>query len=186
MISASTRRLTGGHFEYRDLGAVALKGWAEPIAAWQVLRMSGVERRFEAQHESKLTPLFGRDEELELLLRRWRLATRGEGRVAVLTGDPGIGKSHIALALQVDLPRFRGVVRTWDQGIWSDGILFSSFEPFFDSAPGRAILPSRPARWCGRRAQRRSRTAPSRGRLEGLSLTAASWIIARCRRSKRS
>jgi class 3 adenylate cyclase len=100
VISASTRRLTGGQFEYRDRGAVALKGWTEPVPAWQVLRASGVESRFEAQHESKLTPLFGRDEELELLLRRWRLATQGEGRVVVLTGDPGIGKSHIALALQ--------------------------------------------------------------------------------------
>ena len=100
VISASTRRLTAGHFEYRDLGAVEVKGWAEPIMAWQVLRTSGVESRFEAQHDSKLTPLFGRDEEIDLLLRRWRLATQGEGRVVVLTGDPGIGKSHIALALQ--------------------------------------------------------------------------------------
>jgi class 3 adenylate cyclase/tetratricopeptide (TPR) repeat protein len=100
VISGSTRRLTGGHFEYRDLGAVSLKGWAEPIVAWQVLRTSGVESRFEAQHDSKLTPLFGRDEEIDLLLRRWRIATQGEGRVVVLTGDPGIGKSHIGVALQ--------------------------------------------------------------------------------------
>ena len=100
MISASTRRVTGGQFEYRDRGPVALKGWAEPVRAWRVLRTSGVESRFEAQHESKLMPLFGRDEELELLLRRWRSATQGEGRVVMLTGDPGIGKSHIALALQ--------------------------------------------------------------------------------------
>ena len=100
MISASTRRLTGGQFEYRDRGPVALKGWAEPIPAWQVLRTSGVESRFEAQHESKLTPLFGRDEEFELLIRRWRGVSQGEGRVVVLTGDPGIGKSHITLALQ--------------------------------------------------------------------------------------
>src|SRR5436309_1558842 len=100
VISASTRRLTGGQFEYRDRGPVTLKGWTEPVPAWQVLRTSGVESRFEAQHESKLTPLFGRDEEIELLLRRWRSATQGEGRVVVLTGDPGIGKSHIALALQ--------------------------------------------------------------------------------------
>jgi len=99
VISASTRRLTGGLFEYRDLGAVELKGWAEPIVAWQVLRTSGIESRFEAQHDSKLTPLFGRDEEIDLLLRRWRLATQGEGQVVVLTGDPGIGKSHVALAL---------------------------------------------------------------------------------------
>jgi class 3 adenylate cyclase/tetratricopeptide (TPR) repeat protein len=100
VISASTRRLTGGQFEYRDRGPAALKGWAEPVPAWQVLRTSGVASRFEAQHESKLTPLFGRDEEIELLLRRWRGVSQGEGRVVVLTGEPGIGKSHITLALQ--------------------------------------------------------------------------------------
>jgi class 3 adenylate cyclase/predicted ATPase len=100
VISASTRRLTGGQFEYRDLGPAALKGWAEPLPAWQVLRASGAESRFEAQHETGLKPLLGRDEEMELLLRRWRHATQGEGRVVVLTGEPGIGKSHIALALQ--------------------------------------------------------------------------------------
>ncbi len=100
VISASTRRLAGGQFEYRDRGPVALKGWAEPVPAWQVLGTSDVESRFEALHQGKLAPLFGRHEEIELLLRRWRLASQGEGRVVVLTGDPGIGKSHIALALQ--------------------------------------------------------------------------------------
>ncbi|MEY9742236.1 class 3 adenylate cyclase/tetratricopeptide (TPR) repeat protein [Bradyrhizobium japonicum] len=100
LISESTHQLTDGHFEYRDLGSVALKGWAEPIPAWQVLGISGVESRFEAQHKTQLTPLIGRDEEIELLLRRWRHAASGEGCVVVLTGEPGIGKSHIALALQ--------------------------------------------------------------------------------------
>jgi class 3 adenylate cyclase/predicted ATPase len=99
LICPSTRRLIGGHFDYRDLGAVALKGWAEPLPVWQVLRMSGVQSRFDAMHTTKLPPLFGREEELELLLRRWRHATEEEGRVVVLTGEPGIGKSHIALAL---------------------------------------------------------------------------------------
>ena len=99
LICPSTRRLTGGHFDYRDLGPLALKGWAEPIPVWQVLGTSGVESRFEAMHKTKLPPLFGREEEIELLLRRWRHATQGEGRVVVLTGEPGIGKSHIALAL---------------------------------------------------------------------------------------
>ncbi|MGA7490367.1 MAG: adenylate/guanylate cyclase domain-containing protein [Xanthobacteraceae bacterium] len=99
LICPSTRRLTGGHFDYRDLGPVALKGWAEPVPVWQVLGASGVESRFEAMHKTKLPPLFGRDEEIDLLLRRWRHATQGEGRVVVLAGEPGIGKSHIALAL---------------------------------------------------------------------------------------
>jgi predicted ATPase/class 3 adenylate cyclase len=99
LICPQTRRLTGGHFDYRDLGARALKGWAEPVPIWQVLGASDVESRFEAMHKTKLPPLFGREEEIELLLRRWRHATQGDGRVVLLTGEPGIGKSHIALAL---------------------------------------------------------------------------------------
>src|SRR2546429_3641041 len=98
-ICPHTRQLTGGHFDYRDLGALALKGWTEPVQVWQVLRASDVASRFEAMHQTKLPPLFGREEETELLLRRWRHATQGEGRVVLLTGEPGIGKSHIALAL---------------------------------------------------------------------------------------
>jgi class 3 adenylate cyclase len=98
LICERTHQLTGGHFEYNNLGPVALKGWAEATPAWQVLRASGVESRFEAQHKTRLTPPIGRDEELELLLRRWQQAAQGEGCVVVLTGEPGIGKSHIALA----------------------------------------------------------------------------------------
>jgi class 3 adenylate cyclase len=78
VISQSTRRLTGGMFEYRDLGRVPLKGLAEPTQAWQVLAASAVQSRFEAQHETSLTPLVGRDEELELLQRRWRQAAGGK------------------------------------------------------------------------------------------------------------
>src|ERR1700730_12680841 len=103
LISESTHRLTDGHCEYRNLGPVALKGWVEPVYVWQVLRATGVESRFEAQHTTRLTPLIGRDEEFELLLRRWQRAKSGEGCVAVLTGEPGIGKSHIAAALEEQL-----------------------------------------------------------------------------------
>jgi hypothetical protein len=80
----------------------------------------------------------------------------------------------------LDLPRFGGRLRAWDQGIWSDGILLSCLVSFFCSAPGGAILSSRPARWCGRRAQRRSRTAPVGGRPKGLSLTDASTVAGWC------
>jgi predicted ATPase/class 3 adenylate cyclase len=100
LICESTHRLTDGHFEYRNLGPVTLKGWVDPISAWQVLRASGVESRFEAQHKTSLTPLIGRDEEIDLLLRRWQHSKHGEGSVVVLTGEPGIGKSHITLALE--------------------------------------------------------------------------------------
>src|SRR5215471_5925380 len=99
VIASSTRRLTGGHFDYRELGSVALKGFNEPLSAWQVLAESRVEGRFEAQHEIGLSPLIGREEELELLRRRWRQAEEGEGRVVLLVGEAGIGKSRLTAAL---------------------------------------------------------------------------------------
>src|SRR5216683_1911869 len=70
VIAAGTRRLVGDLFEYRDLGAVEVKGIAVPVPAWQVLRPSGVVSRFEALRGSALSPLVGRDEEIDLLLRR--------------------------------------------------------------------------------------------------------------------
>src|SRR5467141_3475937 len=100
VISPSTRRLTSGLFEYGDLGRVVLKGLADPIQPWQVLAASAVQSRFEAQHETSLAPLVGREEELELLLRRWNQASQGEGRVVLLTGEPGFGKSRLIAALQ--------------------------------------------------------------------------------------
>jgi class 3 adenylate cyclase/predicted ATPase len=100
VIAPSTRRLTSGLFEYRDLGRVVLKGLADPIQAWQVLAASAVQSRFEAQHETSLAPLVGREEELELLLRRWDQASHGDGRVVLLTGEPGVGKSRLIAALQ--------------------------------------------------------------------------------------
>jgi class 3 adenylate cyclase/tetratricopeptide (TPR) repeat protein len=99
VIAASTRRLTGDLFEYRDLGEIELKGFAEPVPVWQVLRPSAAEGRFEALRTGALTPLVGREEELELLLRRWRRATAGEGQVVLLSGEPGIGKSRLTVAL---------------------------------------------------------------------------------------
>src|SRR5215813_2586888 len=95
VISSSTRRLTGGLFDYCDIGTVALKGFAETVQAWQALGASAAENRFEALRGST-TPLVGRAEEIDLLLRRWKQAKGGEGSVVLLSGEPGIGKSRIA------------------------------------------------------------------------------------------
>jgi len=94
VIAESTRRQIGALFEVEDLGAQTLAGFAEPQRAWRVLCESGVVSRFEALR-SEAAPLVGRDEELELLLRRWRQAVAGEGRVVLLSGEPGIGKSRL-------------------------------------------------------------------------------------------
>src|SRR5215472_6399770 len=105
LICPNTRRLTGGYFNYRDIGPLTPKGWAEPVAVWEVVGVSGVESRFEAMHNAKLPPLFGREEEIDLLFRRWRHAKQEEGRVVMLMGEPGIGKSHIARAFDEQLQR---------------------------------------------------------------------------------
>ena len=99
VIAEGTRRLLGNLFELEDLGAKDLKGIAGPVRAWAALRASAVESHFEALHTAGLTELVGREEELELLLRRWSRAKTGEGQVVLLSGEPGIGKSRLTAAL---------------------------------------------------------------------------------------
>jgi len=99
VIAEATRRLLGNLFELQDLGPKELKGIAGPARAFAVLRASSVESRFEAMHPGGLTALVGREEELELLLRRWARAKTGEGQVVLLSGEAGIGKSRFATAL---------------------------------------------------------------------------------------
>src|SRR5208283_4226979 len=99
VIAEATRKLLGNLFELQDLGAKDLKGIAGSVHAWAALRPSSAEGRFEALHASGLTALVGREEELELLLRRWSRAKTGEGQVVLLSGEAGIGKSRLTAAL---------------------------------------------------------------------------------------
>ena len=99
VIAEGTRKLLGNLFELDDLGLKDLKGIAGPVRAWAALRASSAEGRFEALHASGLTALVGREEELELLLRRWSKAKTGEGQVVLLSGEAGIGKSRLTAAL---------------------------------------------------------------------------------------
>ena len=99
VIAEGTRKLLGNLFELVDLGAKDLKGIAGPLRAWAALRPSSIESRFEALQATGLTALVGREEELELLLRRWSRAKTGEGQVALLSGEAGVGKSRLTAAL---------------------------------------------------------------------------------------
>jgi class 3 adenylate cyclase len=109
VVAESTRKLVGSLFELEDLGAQNLKGVEGTARAWAALRPSSVESRFDALHAGALTELVGREEELELLLRRWSKAKGGEGQVVLLTGEPGIGKSRLTAAL---MERLAGELHT--------------------------------------------------------------------------
>jgi class 3 adenylate cyclase/predicted ATPase len=99
VIADSTRRLLGNLFELKHLGPRDLKGVAVPTQAWTAVRASSVESRFDALHVTGLTALVGREEESELLLRRWSRAKTGEGQLVLLSGEAGIGKSRLTAAL---------------------------------------------------------------------------------------
>jgi len=99
VVAASTRRLLGDLFRLRDLGQHEVKGIAESVAAWAVEGVSASESRFEAVHAAGLTDLIGREDELDFLLERQRLAWKGEGQIVLISGESGIGKSRLVAAL---------------------------------------------------------------------------------------
>jgi class 3 adenylate cyclase len=103
VIADGTRRQIGGLFEIHDLGPQILKGFEGEQRAWRVISDSRETSRFEALRGSKMTPLIGRQEELELLLRRWTQARAGQGRTVMVSGEPGIGKSRLLAALEEEL-----------------------------------------------------------------------------------
>jgi len=126
VIAEETRKLLGNLFELQDLGPNELKGIVGPVRAWAALRASSVESRFEALHASGLAALVGREEETELLLRRWLRAKTGEGQVVLLSGEPGIGKSRLTAAL---LERLTGEPHTRLRDFCSPQHTDSAFYP---------------------------------------------------------
>src|SRR6516164_2989590 len=105
VIAARTRQLVRGLFSYREVAPLSCAGMAAPVPAWQVVGTSAAASRFEALREDRLIPLIGRDEEIGLLLRRWQQVQTGEGRLVLISGEPGIGKSRLVRALQDRLAR---------------------------------------------------------------------------------
>ena len=99
VIADTTRKLLGNLFEIEDLGGQNQKGIGGSERVWAVLRANTADSRFDAFHATGVTELVGRQEELELLLRRWTKSTTGEGQVVLLSGEPGIGKSRLTAAL---------------------------------------------------------------------------------------
>jgi len=103
VIPEHTRRLVGNLFEYQGLGDVEVKGLTRPVLAYRVVRESRAGSRFEALHPTTLTPLIGREQEMDLLSRQWAQAKSGRGRVVLISVEPGIGKSRLTEAFRESL-----------------------------------------------------------------------------------
>ena len=103
LVSPNTRRLLAKVFEFADLGEHHVKGHDQPVQMWQVLRPTAVPSRFEARQSSRLTPFFGRDQELSILRDLFEKAKRGKGQTVTICGEAGIGKSRLVTAFRAEL-----------------------------------------------------------------------------------
>jgi class 3 adenylate cyclase/tetratricopeptide (TPR) repeat protein len=111
MISDATQRLTAGLFVVEDRGAQSLKGITQLVQLYRVIRPSGMRGRFEAVSAAGgLTPFVGREDELRSLMSRWERTLEGDGQVALLSGEAGIGKSRL---MQRFHEQIAGTPHTW-------------------------------------------------------------------------
>jgi predicted ATPase/class 3 adenylate cyclase len=100
VISAAAYRLIAGYFDCRELGFHTIKGISQPMAVYHVLHESGARTRLDIAARRGLPPMQGRDDEMATLADRWAQARAGQGGVALMAGEPGIGKSRLIWALQ--------------------------------------------------------------------------------------
>jgi class 3 adenylate cyclase/tetratricopeptide (TPR) repeat protein len=124
VITDAVHRLVSGLFVVEDHRAQALKGIERPVQLYQVVQPSGVRGRLQATAAMHgLTPFVGREDELRMLLSRWERVLDGEGQVALIIGEPGIGKSRLVQCFReqiADMPH------TWVE---------AAAEPFFENTP---------------------------------------------------
>lgn len=130
VIGEATHNLAGGLFDTSSFGLKDLKGFSEPVAVWRVDRLRRAESRFQATRGEHLTELIGRDEELEIMMRRWARAKVGDGQVVLLSGEPGIGKSRVVHAFRSRIAADAPYVRVLQ---CSPQTASSALFPFFDA-----------------------------------------------------
>ena len=99
LVGPTTHHLISDFFEFSFLGEHAIKGFRDPISIWRVLGESTIESRFAAAHAATAGPIIGRERELTFLYDCWQRATRGDGHVALVVGEAGMGKSRLLEAI---------------------------------------------------------------------------------------
>jgi class 3 adenylate cyclase/tetratricopeptide (TPR) repeat protein/ABC-type transport system involved in cytochrome c biogenesis ATPase subunit len=99
VVAKETQRLLGSIFDLARLDGQDLKGISGPVDAYRVEGEATVQSRFAARQSGTLTPIIGREREIELMTERWAMARSGQGQMAIVSGEAGIGKSRITQAI---------------------------------------------------------------------------------------
>ncbi len=131
VIGEMAHMLAGALFETEALLLLTLKGFTDPMQAWTVARPQRSESRFQATHGARLTELVGQEEKMAVLRRRWDQAVSGDGRVVLISGEPGIGKSRLVHEIRADVSAAGGYTRAWQ---CSPNHAASALFPFVEQA----------------------------------------------------
>jgi class 3 adenylate cyclase len=129
LVSASANRLISGLFVVEGRGAHQLKGIAQPLELYRIVRLTGARSRLAASAVHGLTPFVGRVDEVELLLSRWKTASEGEGQVVFIAGEAGIGKSRLVRQFR---ERLAGTPHTWNECSGASHFQNTPFHPIID------------------------------------------------------
>jgi class 3 adenylate cyclase len=141
VVSGQTATLVAGFFELEPLGRLALKGIAEPVPAFRIVGRSGARTRMEA---GPLTGFVPRSLASDWLGEQWSLLGDGSGRLVVISGDPGIGKSRLLFEFSAELVgRSQAVVTL----VCSRHQSLSPLHPFGDVMPDVPTTPQEAAGW---------------------------------------
>ncbi len=132
LITGDVHRLVSGLFVVSERGAQTLKGVAQPVGLYQVMRASGAGRRRAAGRAP--TPLIGREEELRQVESRWGRARAGQGQLVLLVGEAGLGKSRLTEEFQ---SRLADTPHTWTEFACSQLLQNTPFHPFIEFARRR-------------------------------------------------
>ena len=118
LVTAAVQRQVAGLFIVEDKGAHELKGIPAPVTLYRIVRVSGGRRRTGARI---VTRFVGREEDLDVLTRRWERARGGDGQFLLIVGEPGIGKSRLVEEFRA---RLGDIPHTWIE--WSSSQLLQN------------------------------------------------------------
>jgi class 3 adenylate cyclase/tetratricopeptide (TPR) repeat protein len=125
IVTLAVNRLLSGQFVVEERGAHQLKGIAEPVELYRIVRISGARSRLAASAVHGLTPFVGRADEMGLLWNRWERASDGDGQVVFIVGEAGIGKSRLVRQFR---ERLAGTPHTWNE---CSGASYFQNTPFY-------------------------------------------------------